>query len=194
MNAFSIRLKQAMNKEHMKQVDLCNSTGILKSLISGYVNGSFYPKRDNLTLIAKALNVTPKWLLFGDESEYQHENKSEIFITLDGKLLRSIISTETETIKGNTGKNEVDRMSKTNISPKLIITSDGENTQAILGGVHIGKGISDLEFSARGENGRPTLNLLGINIDDVEFEPADTYLQSMKKFAEMLEEDTNQSN
>lgn len=74
MNEFSIRLKQAMDKAHMKQVDLCNATGILKSLISGYVNGNFYPKRDNLTVIAKALNVTPKWLLFGDEAEYQHDD------------------------------------------------------------------------------------------------------------------------
>lgn len=95
-------------------------------------------------------------------------------------------------VKFKDKEEEVDRKPKTNKAPKLIITSDGENTQAIIGGIHIGKGISDLEFSARGENGRPTLNLLGINIDNVEFESADTYLQSMKKFAEMLEEDTNQ--
>lgn len=101
MNAFSIRLKQAMDKAHMKQVDLCNATGILKSLISGYVNGNFYPKMDNLTLIAKALNVTSKWLLFGDESEDQHENRSEIFITLDGKLLRSTVTAETVNINAD---------------------------------------------------------------------------------------------
>ncbi|MBE6906151.1 MAG: helix-turn-helix domain-containing protein [Ruminococcaceae bacterium] len=57
------RLREALGLRDMKQVDLCEKTGIGKSAMSQYVNGTVEPKQDRVELIAKALNVTEAWLM-----------------------------------------------------------------------------------------------------------------------------------
>ena len=62
-NSFPKRLKEAMEDLNIKQTDLVRKTGLDKSLISNYLSGKYKPKQNNLYLIAKALDVNPKWLL-----------------------------------------------------------------------------------------------------------------------------------
>lgn len=38
------RIKLGLKKRNMKQTDLCSATGIPKSAMSQYLNGSFKPK------------------------------------------------------------------------------------------------------------------------------------------------------
>lgn len=48
----SERLKKALDDRSLKQADLARITGISKGSISGYVNGSFKPKDDNIEAMA----------------------------------------------------------------------------------------------------------------------------------------------
>lgn len=60
---FNNRLRKAMNIRNMKQVDLVEKTGISKSGISQYLSGDFTAKKENVLLIAEALNINPAWLM-----------------------------------------------------------------------------------------------------------------------------------
>lgn len=60
---FSIRLKKAMTYRNMKQVDLCNKSGIDKALISNYLSGKYKAKQDKLHKLAIALDVSEGWLM-----------------------------------------------------------------------------------------------------------------------------------
>lgn len=58
-----VRLQKAMAIRNMKQVDLCEKTGISKSKISQYVRGDHAPKLDAVYKLAKALSVEEAWLM-----------------------------------------------------------------------------------------------------------------------------------
>ena len=65
---FSERLKAAMNKQNVKQIDLvraAQSQGIKlgKSHISQYVSGKTVPRTDILLFLAKTLQVEEEWLI-----------------------------------------------------------------------------------------------------------------------------------
>lgn len=62
-NLFASRLRQAMTLRRIKQIELCEMTGIPKSAISQYLRGSFEPKQDRLWTLAKALGVSEAWLM-----------------------------------------------------------------------------------------------------------------------------------
>lgn len=59
---FSYRLKTAINRKQIKQVDLAEMTGISPANISNYVKGKAFPPLDTLTEIAKVLNISLDWL------------------------------------------------------------------------------------------------------------------------------------
>ena len=63
MSDMSKRIKQAMDIRGMKQVELCDKTGIGKSSISTYLAGEYEPKQRNLFKIAEALQVNVAWLM-----------------------------------------------------------------------------------------------------------------------------------
>ena len=58
----SVRIKEAMQIKKIKQVALCELTGIPKSAMSQYVSGTISPKDDRLNLLARALGVSAAWL------------------------------------------------------------------------------------------------------------------------------------
>ena len=67
METFADRLKAAMNKQGLKQVDLvrlAQQKGIKlgKSHVSQYVSGKTIPRTDILHFLADALQVDPDWL------------------------------------------------------------------------------------------------------------------------------------
>lgn len=57
------RLRQALEKRGMAQVDICKKTGIEKSLLNKYLSGVSNAKQDKLSLLAKALDVNEVWLM-----------------------------------------------------------------------------------------------------------------------------------
>ena len=59
----ALKIKEALAARNMTQADLCRITGIGKSAMSQYVNGSFAPRQDRTFLIAKALDVSEAWLM-----------------------------------------------------------------------------------------------------------------------------------
>ena len=57
------RIREALAARKMTQAELCRITGIKKSAMSQYANGSFTPRQDRTYLIAQALNVSEAWLM-----------------------------------------------------------------------------------------------------------------------------------
>ncbi len=74
MNAFSKRLKETMINRGITQSDLSAMTSIRASSISDWLNDKYSPKQDKIAIIAKALNVSPAWLMGYDE-ENNEETK-----------------------------------------------------------------------------------------------------------------------
>ena len=66
---FSKRLQQAINHNHILPVELAKKTGIGKSSISCYLSGYYKASAKHLSLLAKELNVTEKWLLGLDDTD-----------------------------------------------------------------------------------------------------------------------------
>ena len=95
---FSDRLKKAMSDKQMKQVDLCNKTGIDKALISNYLSGKYKAKQDKLHKLAIALDVSEGWLMGYDVDMDREwfEEKEPSEISIDNARY---IETTTKTIK-----------------------------------------------------------------------------------------------
>ena len=95
---FSDRLKKAMSDKQMKQVDLCNKTGIDKALISNYLSGKYKAKQDKLHKLAIALDVSEGWLMGYDVDMDREwfEEKEPSKISIDNARY---IETTTKTIK-----------------------------------------------------------------------------------------------
>ena len=85
--AFSKRLRAIIEEKNLRQIDLCQKTGIGKSAMSQYLRGSFEPKQQNLHALAEALNVSEAWLMGYDvprarppagSSEYKNDSFLQI--------------------------------------------------------------------------------------------------------------------
>ena len=63
---FAKRMREAMEEKDLTSADLCRITGIGKSAISAYRSGKYLPKQNNTYFIAKALGVSPAWLMGGN--------------------------------------------------------------------------------------------------------------------------------
>ena len=61
--ALSERLKDALIKAGLKQIELSRKSGIDKGTINNYLAGKYKPKQDKLYLLAEALKVDPVWLM-----------------------------------------------------------------------------------------------------------------------------------
>lgn len=57
------RIRVALAVRDMKQVDLCQMTGIKKSAMSQYCSGAITPRQDATDDIARALGVSIPWLM-----------------------------------------------------------------------------------------------------------------------------------
>ena len=87
-----------MSDKQMKQVDLCNKTGIDKALISNYLSGKYKAKQDKLHKLAIALDVSEGWLMGYDVDMDREwfEEKEPSEISIDNARY---IETTTKTIK-----------------------------------------------------------------------------------------------
>lgn len=71
------RISEALYIRKMKQVELCEKTGIPKSAMSQYVSGLFEPKHDRIYKIALALDVSEAWLMGYDVPMERTSGKKE---------------------------------------------------------------------------------------------------------------------
>lgn len=67
MDKFKERLAQALEQAGITRAELSRKTGISESLLAHYASGKATPRQTKLRIIAKALNVSPGWLLLGEE-------------------------------------------------------------------------------------------------------------------------------
>lgn len=56
------RIRTAMQRAKMKQIDIVRETGIDKGALSSYLKGKYEPKQDVIYKLAKVLNVSEMWL------------------------------------------------------------------------------------------------------------------------------------
>ena len=87
-NNTSIRLKEYMNKNNMKQVDILNkaepyckqyNVKLTKQDLSQYVSGKTEPNQDKLAILSMALNVDITWLMGFDVPM----NKNDLHIIIE---------------------------------------------------------------------------------------------------------------
>lgn len=62
---FSQRLRTRLDELGMTQKDLCDKTGIDKSLMSRYFNGIYLPRLDALISLSNGLQCSPNYLMQG---------------------------------------------------------------------------------------------------------------------------------
>lgn len=56
------RIREALALRNMKQVELCEKTGIKKSSVNNWLAQRWQPKQDALMRMAKVLDVSEMWL------------------------------------------------------------------------------------------------------------------------------------
>lgn len=56
------RVREALALRNMKQVELCEKTGIKKSSINNWLGQRWQPKQDAIMKMAKVLDVSEMWL------------------------------------------------------------------------------------------------------------------------------------
>lgn len=56
------RIREALALRNMKQVELCEKTGIKKSSVNNWLAQRWQPKQDALMKMAKVLDVSEMWL------------------------------------------------------------------------------------------------------------------------------------
>lgn len=78
------RFRTALANANMTAQELSTRTGVLKSSISHYVNGSHCPTNKTAFILAQALDVNPAWLMGFDVPEedvpYTIKNEDELLI------------------------------------------------------------------------------------------------------------------
>ena len=77
---FISRLKSAMAKENLNQMELAKKSNIRQSSISEWLNGKYIPKQDKVDILAQTLNVSPAYLMGWEDKE---ENKLKSVEDLD---------------------------------------------------------------------------------------------------------------
>lgn len=66
MATFKSRFQEALIKRNLKQADICKLTGITSASMSQWNTGKYEPKQESILAIAKALDVSPLWLMGED--------------------------------------------------------------------------------------------------------------------------------
>ena len=98
ISTFADRLKEFMNMNDIKAIDLSNRFHVSRSTISQYVNGSVIPKRDRLVMIADALHVNPLWLM-GYDVPIEVQNVATSDLTQDERHIIKAYRNASEEIK-----------------------------------------------------------------------------------------------
>lgn len=100
---FRERLTSEMAAQGFRAVDICNRTGLSKSLMTRYMNGEKGASPDTVELIARMLGVSPAWLAGYDAPKYtlkyENDTLTERELSLVGKYT-VLDDTEKELVDG----------------------------------------------------------------------------------------------
>ena len=95
VDTFANRLRAALKLRGMKQVELCEITGLGKSSLSQYLSGEYEPRINRVAIIANVLDVDIYWLmgfdvpmdrdaplpsLFGTQFEGMSKSQMQLFL------------------------------------------------------------------------------------------------------------------
>lgn len=64
------RLKEMMIALELKPADICRRSGLQKSALSNYINGTREPRQDQISLICDPFGINPAWLMGYDVPMY----------------------------------------------------------------------------------------------------------------------------
>lgn len=78
MSIFSERLKIAMERRGITQMQLSACTEIPKSAISQYLSARFKPKQERVYILSRALDVDPAWLVGYDSRQRKSVKSSSV--------------------------------------------------------------------------------------------------------------------
>ena len=93
---FINRLKSIMKERKITQTELAKRTGIRQSSISDWLNERYEPKQDKVYIIAKALNVSPAWLLGYDENIPTNEQSTNYYLDAETAEYAEMLRTRPE--------------------------------------------------------------------------------------------------
>lgn len=93
---FINRLKSIMKERKITQTELAKRTGIRQSSISDWLNDRYEPKQDKVYIIAKALNVSPAWLLGYDENIPPNEQSTNYYLDAETAEYAEMLRTRPE--------------------------------------------------------------------------------------------------
>lgn len=93
---FINRLKSIMKERKITQTELAKHTGIRQSSISDWLNDRYEPKQDKVYIIAKALNVSPAWLLGYDENIPTNEPSTNYYLDAETAEYAEMLRTRPE--------------------------------------------------------------------------------------------------
>lgn len=93
---FINRLKSIMKERKITQTELAKRTGIRQSSISDWLNDRYEPKQDKVYIIAKALNVSPAWLLGYDENIPTNEQATNYYLDAEAAEYAEMLRTRPE--------------------------------------------------------------------------------------------------
>ena len=101
LESIAVRLRKAMEAAEKKQADLVRETGLDRGSISSYLSGKYEPKQDRLEIIAKALDVSPVWLMGYDVPMGRDKKTPDTIKLTEGEekwlMLYNKLSSETRT-------------------------------------------------------------------------------------------------
>ncbi len=80
MNTIGERLTELLEKADMSVPELANKTGVVKGTIYNIINGKTLPKQDTISNIAKELNTSMDYLIFGT-NEYKDKIEKQLLET-----------------------------------------------------------------------------------------------------------------
>ena len=86
------RIREALQIRNMKQVELCEKSGIKKSSLNSWITQRWQPKQDAIMKMARALDVSEMWLAGYDvpmDRPVEQKKSDEL-----AKLIHSIRSDE----------------------------------------------------------------------------------------------------
>jgi transcriptional regulator with XRE-family HTH domain len=94
------RIREALSIRNMKQVELCERTGIKKSSLNSWIGQRWQPKQEALMKMAKTLDVSEMWLAGYDvpmERPIEQKKSDELVqlihsIRTDGELKNLFLS------------------------------------------------------------------------------------------------------
>ena len=104
MNNVLMRITQELERQKLKDKDLCEYVGISPSTFSTWKSKDREPKPTQLTNISKFLNVSVEYLLTGENASHQ-ENTSETILTKRDKrdIAKDVDSIMTKLTSGEDG-------------------------------------------------------------------------------------------